>query len=433
MKILPLPYQQDSDAIFAALGDLPGRVWLDSGKPDSNHGRYDILSALPSEIVEPTLEKATQILSERLDPTPSSLPHLPFTGGWIGYFPYEFRHQHFRIELADRPNKAWFGWYEWAIIVDHQRRQSQLLFTQTCSPKTRRTVIACLKNPPAQKPPGAGIQFQHDVSRDDYLQAIHVIHEYLLAGDCYQVNLSQRFSAPFNDDPAEIYRTLRKVVPSPYSAFIDTGTLQILSISPERFVSLYGDKVITQPIKGTAPRLANASADDEQKAVLQASPKNRAENVMIVDLLRNDLSQHCVPGSVKVSKLFEVQSFVNVHHLVSTVEGILPSEIDPVTFLLDCFPGGSITGAPKKRAMEIIDQLESHPRGPYCGSVGYFTHGRHFDFNIAIRTLVKQNQQLLAWAGGGIVIDSDAEDEYQETLNKISAFLKSVSISPDNS
>lgn len=428
MKILPHPYHPDSDTIFGKLRNLPGRVWLDSGKPGSSKGRYDIISALPSDVVKPTLKTAVDVLSVRLNPNISTPPPLPFIGGWMGYLPYEFRHEHFGIPTANQPAKAWFGWYDWAVIVDHALQQSHLLFTDTCPPKTRRTVLTYLKSPPSanNKTLSATVHFQPDVNRECYLEAIHIIQEHLLAGDCYQVNLSQRFSALFSGDPAEVYQILRKVVPSPYSAFIDTGDLEILSISPERFIGLNGERVITQPIKGTITRLQDPTADERQKSALQNSDKNRAENVMIVDLLRNDLSQHCVPGSVKASRLFEVQSFANVHHLVSTIEGILPRETDPVTFLLDCFPGGSITGAPKKRAMEIIDRLETHRRGPYCGSIGYLTHGRRFDFNIAIRTLVKQNQQLLAWAGGGIVVDSTAENEYQETLDKISAFLNSL-------
>ena len=217
---------------------------------------------------------------------------------------------------------------------------------------------------------------------------------------------------------------MRKLSPAPYSAFLNLPQLQILCASPERFLSVKNGQVETRPIKGTRPRSNDAQLDNRLADELRNHPKDRAENLMIVDLLRNDLGRSCAAGSVRTPKLFEVESFANVHHLVSTVRGKLRAGHDAIDVMRDCFPGGSITGAPKQRAMEIIEQLEPNRRGVYCGAIGYIGFDGNMDSNIVIRTLVYSGGTIRCWAGGGLVADSQCEAEYQETLDKAAAMLE---------
>ncbi|HEY5622199.1 MAG TPA: aminodeoxychorismate synthase component I, partial [Gammaproteobacteria bacterium] len=260
--------------------------------------------------------------------------------------------------------------------------------------------------------------------RETYGDAFNRIQEHIRAGDCYQVNLTQRFSAEVRGDSWQAYELLRTVNPAPYSAYISTPSGDLLSSSPERFLRVAGQRVESRPIKGTRPRAASSAQDELLTSELRSSRKDRAENVMIVDLLRNDLGKTCEPGSVWVAALCDVESFANVHHLVSTVRGELARDTHAVDVLRGCFPGGSITGAPKVRAMEIIESLEPHRRGVYCGAIGYIGFDGAMDTNIAIRTLLRNGDRLYAWAGGGIVADSDAESEYQESLAKVSTQLE---------
>jgi para-aminobenzoate synthetase component I len=246
----------------------------------------------------------------------------------------------------------------------------------------------------------------------------------LRAGDCYQINLAQRFSAAAAGDSLSAYLMLRSLSPAPYSAFLNLPQGQILCASPERFLRVQNGHVETRPIKGTRPRSSDILQDCKLIEELRSHPKDRAENLMIVDLLRNDLGKSCEPGSVRVPKLFEVESFANVHHLVSTVEGKLAKGRDALHVLRDCFPGGSVTGAPKLRAMQIIGQLEPSRRGIYCGAIGYAGFDGNMDSNIVIRTLVYADNEICCWAGGGIVADSEVAAEYQETLDKASAMLQ---------
>jgi para-aminobenzoate synthetase component 1 len=261
-------------------------------------------------------------------------------------------------------------------------------------------------------------------SQEAYRQAFERIQHYIQEGDCYQVNLAQRFATEASGDAWLAYRRLRQINPAPFSAYLNLPYAQILSSSPERFLEVRGGRVETRPIKGTRPRLRDPQADIAQAAELGASAKDRAENLMIVDLLRNDLGKVCIPGSVETTRLFQVESFVNVHHLVSTVTGELAPGLDALDLLRAAFPGGSISGAPKLRAMEIIEELEPNRRGVYCGSVGYIGYNGDMDTNIAIRTVVVANNQARFWAGGGIVADSEWRSEYQECLDKAAPMLE---------
>ena len=257
-----------------------------------------------------------------------------------------------------------------------------------------------------------------------YANAFEKIKTYIKEGDCYQVNLAQRFNAKVEGDPWLAYCMLREINPSPFSAYLNYSDFQILSNSPERFLSVKNGNVQTKPIKGTRPRSEKKVKDEALLQELVNSKKDQAENVMIVDLLRNDISKNCTLGSVKVPKLFDIESFPNVHHMVSTITGKLEKNRSAVDLLRGCFPGGSITGAPKLRSMEVIEELEPHRRGIYCGSIGYISNDGAMDTNIAIRTILHQQQQMHFYAGGGIVYDSEVNSEYQETFDKAAAMLR---------
>ena len=262
------------------------------------------------------------------------------------------------------------------------------------------------------------------MDKNQYVDKIAQVNAYLRSGDCYQVNLAQRFDAPYSGDEYQAYLRLRGANKAPFSAFIRIPEAVIISISPERFLSVDSQgKVQTKPIKGTRPRSPDNAIDQQNIQALRGSSKDQAENLMIVDLLRNDLSKSCQPHSVSVPALFEIESFAAVHHLVSTVTGQLAEQQTALSLLRGAFPGGSITGAPKIRAMEIIEELEPQRRNIYCGSIGYLGIDGDMDTSICIRTLLLENSHLYCWAGGGIVLDSTALDEYQESLDKVCKIL----------
>jgi para-aminobenzoate synthetase component 1 len=261
------------------------------------------------------------------------------------------------------------------------------------------------------------------MSRAEYDTAFNTIQGYIQAGDCYQINLAQRFSTDYRGEPWAAYLRLRKAAAAPFSAFIKTADSSLMSLSPERFIQSRNQRVNTAPIKGTIGRGRNRKEDEAMAQQLLNSTKDRAENLMIVDLLRNDLGKSCLPGTIEVDELFELQSFETVHHLVSSISGQLRDGIDPLDLLSSCFPGGSITGAPKIRAMEIIEELEPHRRSAYCGAIGYISCDGQMDTNIAIRSLVCNGQRIHCWAGGGIVADSNADSEYRECMTKIEKLL----------
>ncbi|MGV3721754.1 MAG: aminodeoxychorismate synthase component I [Actinomycetota bacterium] len=264
------------------------------------------------------------------------------------------------------------------------------------------------------------------VSRREYEEAVRKVLRYIGAGDCYQVNLSHRFSAPLPCTPRALYHRLRRLSPAPYAAFLDCGDHQVLSSSPELFLRVAGGLVETQPIKGTRPRSADPAEDAAAAAELLASEKDAAELLMIVDLERNDLGRVCRYGSVRVPELRRLESFANVHHLVATVQGELRPGVTPLQALRAAFPGGSITGAPKIRAMEIIEELEPYRRGVYTGAIGWVDgHGRG-EWNIAIRTMVTRGDSVYFHVGGGIVADSIPAAEYEETLAKAQGMLQAL-------
>jgi para-aminobenzoate synthetase component 1 len=266
--------------------------------------------------------------------------------------------------------------------------------------------------------------FRPLTSKSDYAVAFNKLQQYILAGDCYQANLAIAFSAPYHGSIAEAYLLLRERSRSPFSAYIDAGKYTVLSLSPERFISVKNGRVYTQPIKGTRKRVSDPLQDQANINDLLTSEKDRAENLMIVDLLRNDLGRVCITGSVKTESLFQLHSFSHVHHLISSISAQIPPECSPLLLLEQCFPGGSITGAPKIRAMQIIAELESVPRAVYCGSVFYIDFLSRMDSSICIRTLLADSDDLYCWGGSGVVADSDLEQEFQECMDKVSVLMQ---------
>lgn len=441
LSIEELPYHFDSTVLLQQIAGLNQPVFLDSAAPYSSRGRYDILVADPElHFPAPTAASAGKAWFEDLQraidtvtPPINNDYHLPFVGGAVGYFAYNLgRHLESLPNLATADLQlpvAGVNLYSWAIIVDHRQQRSVLIAHPAASKAKLERVRQCLQQPAATPEVFqlAG-PFTSNLSKARYDAAFERIQAYLLAGDCYQVNLAQRFSSTFSGSPLQAYLALRRTAAAPFSAYLDTGAQQILSLSPERFLHVVKQRVTTAPIKGTRPRHSEAERDRQLARELLTSEKDRAENLMIVDLLRNDLGKACQAGSIEVEELFELQSFETVHHLVSTISGQLRPDYEALHLLADCFPGGSITGAPKVRAMEIIEELEPHRRSVYCGSIGYISCDGQMDTNIAIRTLVCEDNRIHCWAGGGIVADSQCDEEYQECMNKVGALLKVLEV-----
>jgi para-aminobenzoate synthetase component I len=433
---------------FSALAAEPWAMLLDSAASNHVNSRFDILVARPvatllyqkgqliqteqgqSQLLQMDPFGALQQLTHRYFPDKPELsdtPDLPFVGGALGYFGYDLGTVIEPVpQAADTgallPDMA-IGIFLWALILDKQQQQlwyvdyrgdaashwaqTSELFTATAETKAFELTS----------------DWQANMDKASYSKKFDQVQSYLQSGDCYQINLAQRFEASYSGDEWQAYLTLRSKNAAPFSAFLRLPQGAVLSLSPERFLQLKAGQVETKPIKGTRPRFADAQLDKQSAEELQAAPKDRAENVMIVDLLRNDLGKHCVPGTVKVPALFAIESFPAVHHLVSTITGTLSPNADACDLLRGAFPGGSITGAPKVRAMQIIAELEPNSRSVYCGAVGYINSSGDMDTNIAIRTLVMAQGKAFCWAGGGIVADSEVNAEYEETFHKVNKIL----------
>ncbi|SDK07067.1 aminodeoxychorismate synthase, subunit I [Pseudomonas delhiensis] len=437
----PLPYREDPTARFARIAGAPGAVLLDAGRPGADRGRYDLMSAWPLAELAPSADESAKAFFARLRTALQSLgqaeaaevPDLPFVGGLIGYLGYDLGRRIERLPQHSRDDiglpDARVGLYAWALVTDHQLGSSQLVFHPRLEAAERQRLLALFEadEAPAPLPPfrlHAG--FRPDLSREQYRQALERVQSYILAGDCYQVNYTQRFRAPCSGAPWQAYLALRAACPTPFAGYLGLGEGAILSLSPERFIRMHRRQVETRPIKGTRPRGRTPAEDAANAGELLASPKDRAENLMIVDLLRNDLGRSCTPGTVRVPELFALESYPNVHHLVSSVTGELAAGKDALDLLLGSFPGGSITGAPKVRAMQIIDELEPSRRGIYCGSLFYLDVRGELDSSITIRTLLVKDGQVSCWGGGGIVADSDWEAEYAESLTKVDVLLRTL-------
>jgi para-aminobenzoate synthetase component I len=491
----PLGRATEPIEVAARFTDLPGLLFLDSAAHQHSDAQYSFLSADPRVVVR-SKGLLTELREEshpgwnpvsgdavsagrRLlptDPIPplSGLP--PFQGGLAGYIGYDWgavleRLPRTRYDDLAIPDVI-LGLYDWVIAWDHRLGSAWLISTglPAAGPEREqraRDRLAMVQERLRRSPGSAeGTRLRGDGQRSlvttgdslgaaptypvsggdaehlalrstfthrGYLDAVSRVREYIIAGDIFQANLSQRFETTLPESPFDLYRRLRQWNPAPFAAYLDWGDLQVLSASPERFLRLDGERrqIETRPIKGTRPRGLGPMHDAALGRALAESEKDRAENVMIVDLLRNDLSRVCRPGSVRVPELFALEHHPTVHHLVSTVIGELAPSADAVDLIRATFPGGSITGAPKVRAMEIIAELEPTQRGVYCGSIGYLSATGAMDTSIVIRTYLALRGQVYFQAGGGIVADSDPELEYRETLDKARGLIETLVQSRD--
>jgi len=446
-KLTELPYSRDSAEMFSHLADENWSIFLDSCYPYIDLGRYDVIAARPYITLKTFADKTEidyasgkheyssddpfSIVKSLLGESETKLSTVPFAGGAMGYFAYDLGRGIEKLpDIAEHdiamPDMA-IGIYDWAVVTDHQQRRTWL----TGYGKDERTFdewndlqeLLQTKAEPNRDEFEVLSAFHPNMDEEYYARAFNKIKHYIREGDCYQVNLAQRFSIDVAGDPWAAYLKLRKLNPAPYSSFFKIPEGAVLSTSPERFLKVNNGLVETKPIKGTRRRSTDVYEDRALSEDLLESKKDRAENLMIVDLLRNDIGKSCRHGSVSVPKLFALESFARVHHLVSTVIGQLADKYHALDLLRGCFPGGSITGAPKLRAMEIIEALEPHRRSIYCGSIAYIGFDGNMDSNITIRTLVHHKDKMYCWAGGGIVMDSRLDAEYQECFDKAAAIF----------
>ncbi|MBI6914984.1 aminodeoxychorismate synthase component I [Pseudomonas juntendi] len=437
----PLPYQPDPAAYFARLRQAPGAILLDSARPGAERGRFDLLSAWPLQQLQAEPAEDGRAFLARLREglarlgsadLPSDV-ELPFAGGLIGYLSYDFgrRLEHLPSNAVDDLGlpDAQLGLYAWALVSDHQCGTSQLVFHPSLPQHERERLISFFAG--SEHTPDGDFQLLAPMAGDlqpaQYQAAFDQVQRYIQAGDCYQINLTQRFRAPCKGDPWQAYKALRQACPTPFSGYqqLADGSA-LLSFSPERFIRVSQRQVETRPIKGTRPRAIDPGEDRRNAEALLHSPKDRSENLMIVDLLRNDLGRTCEVGSVKVPELFSLESYPNVHHLVSSITGRLASGKDALDLIADSFPGGSITGAPKIRAMQIIDELEPTRRALYCGSLLYVDVRGEMDSSIAIRSLLVKDGQVSCWGGGAVVADSEWQAEYEESIAKVRVLLQTL-------
>ncbi|HEX6535745.1 MAG TPA: aminodeoxychorismate synthase component I [Gemmatimonadaceae bacterium] len=482
-ELSPPPDPIESCARF--LGQ-PYLIFLDSARDPEQLGRWSFLAADPAVVVRDVRGRAERITTA--DGTSVSLgadalhavrellaPHRasaerglpPFLGGAAGYLAYDWGAVLERLPAPRHDDlgvpDALLGLYDWVIAWDHAERRSWIVscgLPETgerartraaerlamvkarlaapvpvardapSSPAVRslaRSTARAPSYPVEEVELAAAIGLRSSFTHRGYLDAVTRVREYIIAGDIFQANLSQRLEAPLREPPWSLYTRLRAINPAPFAAYLDFGELCIASASPERFLRVdAAGRVEARPIKGTRPRGIHPAHDAALARALADSAKDRAENLMIVDLLRNDLSRVCRPGSVRVPELFAVEHYSTVHHLVSTITGELEAGRDAVDLLRATFPGGSITGAPKVRAMEIIAELEPSRRGPYCGTIGYLSTTGALDGSIVIRTYVALGDRVYFSVGGGIVADSDPEQEYRETLDKARALIAAL-------
>jgi para-aminobenzoate synthetase component 1 len=462
-------------------------VFLDSAAPGHSDAQFSFLTADPVSVVRSkghrtevrhgphggweavsgdALSVARSLLPPEPAPPVSGIP--PFQGGLAGYIGYDWGAVLEKLPPTRYDDLSIFdvilGLYDWVIAWDHRIGTAWLVSTgmpETGSGWERHArermdlvrerlegrgpsaadartgawqLNSHLSRVTAPAYPVTGIDGAAEIglrstfTHRGYLDAVTRVRDYIVAGDIFQANLSQRFQTRLQEPPFALYERLRRCNPAPFAAYLNLGDLQILSASPERFLRLDAERrrVETRPIKGTRPRGLGPMHDAALGRALAESEKDRAENVMIVDLLRNDLSRVCRPGTVRVPELFALEHHPTVHHLVSTVVGELEAGADATDLIRAAFPGGSITGAPKVRAMEIIAELEPTQRGVYCGSIGYISASGAMDTSIVIRTCLALRGQVYFQAGGGIVADSDPELEYRETLDKARGLIETL-------
>ena len=462
--------------LFSLLHRKPFAFFLDSGMDPAKLGRYSFIGWDPFLVVKSRGEELTLLsagrqerrkgnpfralgeLLETYELEPDGTP-APLAGGAVGYFSYDLRHF-----IEDVPGKAiddlqlpecCLGFYDLVVSFDHLEQRTFITSSgfpeQDEGRRLRRArerleqVKATLEgqrlafsiqpallagHAPASPQDPRGMRLRSNFTHNEYIRAVETVRDYITSGEIYQVNMSQRFEGSLTAHPYDLYQRLRSMNPAPFAAYLNLDEVTVLSASPERFLKLDGGRVETRPMKGTRPRGRSAAEDAALTSELRDSSKDRAENVMIVDLERNDLGKVCSIGSVKVSDLCTLEEYATVFQLTSCVEGRLADGKDRIDLLEACFPGGSITGAPKIRAMEIIDELEPTRRSIYTGSIGYLSFSGRMDLNIVIRTILAKNDRVYLQVGGGIVYDSEPEAEYQETLHKAKALFQALNLSP---
>lgn len=449
-----LPPHLTPVAVASALQRQPGFVWLDSARAGGAYGRYSFIGCNPFLAM---LAKDERIAlrgarNEELTGNPFDvladlmgqyrLPReapVPLAGGALGYFGYDlgWRLEHLPQTTQDdiaAPDLA-LGFYDLIYGYDHDAGQGWVCSTEQggdAQERLQEWLDWAREAPqPREDGPASDGTLDRNFSKPEYLAALAAVKEYIAAGDIYQANLTQRFATNLRVYPWELYLRLRDLNPAPFAAYLDLGGIQIACSSPERFLKLTDRLVETRPIKGTRPRGATPAEDAALGQELLASIKDNAELLMIVDLERNDLGRACAVGSVRVPELAVLESYQTVHHLVATVLGRLPPDDSVVDLLRATFPGGSITGAPKIRSMEIIDELEPTSRSVYTGAIGYLSFDGDADLNIVIRSIICGGGKAYFQVGGGIVADSDPEAEYQETLDKGRALARALDIAPE--
>lgn len=434
----------NSFEIYTIFKDEENSFILDSAMDKEKLGRYSFISSKPFKVIK---YKDTEInpldnLKNELDKYKiKNNTQLPFIGGAVGYLSYDLGNYLERLPRTaiDDTNvyDLYFGLYNYVVVIDHLENKT-CIATPDLDVENEIFLIEEIENR-IKKSEEEGInticyeekyvestKLKSNFTKEEFKNSVQSVREYIRKGDIYQVNLTQRFSGKTSLSSYELYRDLRKFSPAPFGAFLNFEKTSILSNSPERFIKCIDKKIETRPIKGTRPRGKNKEEDLNLQEELRNSEKDRAELLMIVDLERNDVGRISKIGSVKVPELFVIESYTNVNHLVSTVIGELEEGKDAIDLIKATFPGGSITGAPKIRAMEIIDELEPTQRNVYTGSIGYIGFDGNVDLNIAIRTIIKQSDNVYFQVGGGMTWDSNPDDEYQETLDKAKSIMKAL-------
>ncbi|MDP2941475.1 MAG: aminodeoxychorismate synthase component I [Candidatus Omnitrophota bacterium] len=446
-------YKLSSSAqdIFSVFKERRNCFFLDTGLA-ANHslGRYSFLGADPFYLLKAdgrgALVKLQELLRRYKMPADKSAP--PFLGGAVGFLSYDLGfslEEKIKTRAKDELGipDCFFGFYNSVVIIDHlknilyvsclgfpEKKYAAAKSLAENNFKKIHRLLALVENHKsgAEKNPLKARGLSSDFSKIEYLAAVRKAKDYIRKGDIYQVNLSQRFEATVKAEATDIYRRLRETCPTYFSAYFDAGNYQVISASPERFLKLEAGLVSTRPMKGTRPRSVDRLVDRRLKQQLLAARKDKAELMMIVDLERNDLGRACAYNSVKVDKLREIEEYATVYQATASIRGRLGRNKDMVDLLRACFPGGSITGCPKIRAMEIIEELEPGRRGIYTGALGYLSFSGNMDMNILIRTILKMKDKIYFHAGGGIVADSKPEEEYRETLVKAKAMLKALNL-----
>lgn len=449
-----IDFTLEAHELYWCLQNEKQSVFLDSAMTTGKLGRYSIIAWNPFMTFESkknliiikedlmTLEYTGNTFDELnklyLQYHTENQTEIPFIGGMIGYFGYDLCHQIENIAITTTDDillpDCHMGFYDGAVVYDHKlnevwlvdsevRENAEVRFNET------EALLKQLQKPEIVLPVrDQAPVFTSNFEKEAYLKALTQVKNYIRSGDIYQANMTQRFTTTLEQKPIELYYKLRAVNPAPFAAFIPLEKGAIVSSSPERLVKLVDGNLETRPIKGTRPRGETPEKDAELKAELIASEKDRSELLMIVDLERNDLSKIAKTGTVKVPELMVCETYPTVFHLVSTVTAQLKDGLTPIDVVRATFPGGSITGAPKIRAMEVIDELEPTQRNVYTGSIGYIGFNGRTDLNIVIRTILCHHDQACFQAGGGIVWDSDEVSEYEETLHKAKAMMNALSL-----